>query len=99
MTTAAEIVRAAIPDASDADCEHVLWGMTPFPFTRVLPKEIFRAASRLRRAGANGVQLCDHCDQRAMPDYCMCNDCADGIRAAIEATNRKYEVTLREPSR
>ena len=80
MTTAAEIVRAAIPDASEADCEHVLWGMTPFPFGRVFPKEIFRAASRLRRAGANGVRLCEHCDQQSSPDDRVCEKCAAALR-------------------
>ena len=77
MTTAPEIVRAAIPDATDATCEHVLWGMTPFPVGRVLPREIFRAASRLRRAEANGVRLCEHCDQRAMPDEWYGRGCGD----------------------
>ena len=94
MTTAAEIVRAAIPDATDATCEHVLWGMTPFPVGCVLPKQIFRAASRLRRAEANGVRLCEHCDQRAMPDEWYCRDCGAGFLAAREAThaiNRQFE--------
>ncbi len=94
MTTAAEIVRAAIPDATEATCEHVLWGMTPFPCGSVFPKQIFRAASRLRRAEANGVRLCDHCDQMAMLGEWLCTGCDAGLRAA----RREYETQNKEPS-
>ena len=82
MTTSSEIVRAAIPGASEAVCERVLWGMTPFPVGRVFPKQIFRAASRLRRAEASGIRLCDFCDQRAVPDEWVCEKCGAALEHA-----------------
>jgi len=32
MTTTVDVIRAAIPGASEAECDHVLWERPPFPF-------------------------------------------------------------------
>lgn len=70
-----QIIKAAIPDADASLCEHILWGRTPFPFTKLTAQSLYRAASRFRRASANGVRLCDCCDNPARPDDWCCVDC------------------------
>lgn len=79
MTTVLEIVRAAIPGADESDAEHILWGRTPFPMTRVPAREIYKAASGARRAYQNGLILCDHCERVANFDRYLCASCADGL--------------------
>jgi len=75
-----DIVRGAIPDASDDLCSFIVWAMTPFPF-RVDAKEIYRAASRAKRAGANGIRICEHCRNRAEPDLWCCARCEAALQA------------------
>jgi hypothetical protein len=79
------IVRAAIPGASDSLIGHVIWGRTAYPFKQVTPRELYRAASRLRRAEANGIQLCDWCDNKAVEN--ICESCSKALRAALGETD------------
>jgi hypothetical protein len=81
-TTAAEIIRAAVPEASDAFCDHVLWGRTPFPFWKVTARDLYRAASRVARAQRNGRVLCDQCDNQAAPGKYLCATCAQALASA-----------------
>jgi hypothetical protein len=78
--TGTEIVRAAIPDASDELAEHILWARTPFPVGRVSVRDLYLAASRYRRACANGRDLCDFCD-RLVPagERFLCDSCSAAL--------------------
>jgi len=89
MTSAAQIILAAIPDATGDDIEHVLWARTPFPVGRVTAQSLYRAASGWARAGRNGIQLCDHCRNPVAPgrkNECDgCGSALDGFRAESHA--------------
>lgn len=80
--TPADIIRAAIPGATDSDVEHVVWGRTAFPMASVSARDLYRAASRLQRATANGIRLCDFCDRIARTGDWMCVSCDDALRRA-----------------
>jgi len=82
--TPAQIVRARIPDADDSLVEHIVWGMTPFPF-EASARIIYRAASRFVRAGENGIRLCDCCPNRAADNRWACDRCA----AALTTSQRE----------
>lgn len=73
--TADDIVRAAIPGASEDLVSHILWGRTPFPFARVTAQDLYRAASAWRRSTEHGFQLCDHCHNPAEPGKYECRRC------------------------
>ncbi len=75
MIVTTEIIRKAFPGASAEFCEHVLWNRTPFPMGVITAKSIYQAASRLRRAGQNGLQLCDFCDRVVRPGQWNCDAC------------------------
>lgn len=85
MTKIQDVIRAALPSATDTDCEYVLWNRTAYPFKKLTARDIYKAASRTRRAGANGIQLCDHCDNRA-DDGWECKPCRDGRMACADNT-------------
>lgn len=72
---AMQVVRAAIPGASEQLCEHVLWSRTAFPFGHVGPRDLYRAADRLRRATEKGIELCEFCDAITEPDKMACRRC------------------------
>lgn len=82
--TVQEIVRLAIPEADDSLCEYVLWDRTAFPFEKVTPLRIYRAAYRLRVAGENGIRLCELCDNEAKPGTWTCKECEDALNGARE---------------
>lgn len=63
--TYAEVILAGYPQADDAMIEHILWERTPYPMGKVTARSLYQAASRIRRATNNGVQLCDFCDNKA----------------------------------
>lgn len=94
---ATAIVRAAIPGADADTVEHVLWDMTPFPVGRVgtqtIAQTIYQAASRLRRATANGIALCDHCKNRAAPNDCCCATCRRALSGALETESKRRAAT------
>lgn len=85
--TPEQIVQAAIPNADMQTVEHVLWGMTPFPMGEVTAQTIYRAASRFRRACANGIDLCDCCDNKVDPSYRFyCKPCGDVLSGNSSST-------------
>ncbi len=88
MTTALEIVRAAIPDVKEWQAEHILWGRTPYPVGRVTPRDLYRAASRLRRAKEHGLVLCDHCDNVVVvPGHYCCAACTTALERAANKSD------------
>lgn len=79
--TALDIVKAAIPGADQDLAQHVLWARTPFPIGAVSAHDLYRAASRYRRAIEQGLRLCDWCD-RVCGDELLCERCASALHAA-----------------
>jgi hypothetical protein len=75
-----EVVRAAIPTASDDLCSHILWGRTAFPFSPLSARDLYRAASAYRRASAKALTLCDMCHRLEEPGKWLCASC----RAALK---------------
>ena len=78
---AGQIIRAAIPNASDETCEYVLWERTGYPFKRLTARDLYKAASRMKRAEDNGIVLCDFCDNKANENY-ICDSCREVLDAA-----------------
>lgn len=72
-----DVVRKAIPDASDSLCEYIVWGRTPFPFIGPpeIVKLIYRAARRYLRAEANNIVLCELCSNKAFDGEDLCFNC------------------------
>jgi hypothetical protein len=70
-----EIIRKAIPGASDGLCEHVLWGRTPFPCGAITARSLYSAARRVKRAADHGHELCDLCDNVVTGDGFACDSC------------------------
>ena len=79
----AEIIQAAIPGADEAVCDHVLWGMTPYPCGQISAQSLYRAASRYRRAAANGRRLCELCDNLARDGAWTCQRCDDALHPVL----------------
>lgn len=73
--SAYDAVRAGWPGADDSICEFVIWGRTPFPFASVTHRDLFKAASRFRRALQRDEPLCELCDRHAMPGSDLCMRC------------------------
>ena len=86
MTTAQEIVCAAIPGASAELADAILWNRTPFPCGPVSARDLFRAASAWRRAKANGIALCTLCDQVATPGHWDCGRCRAAVAKSLEGS-------------
>lgn len=72
-----EIIRAAIPGAMDEVCEYVLWERTAYPFAKLTARDIYRAASRWKRARDAGNCLCEYCDRLASRGSRLCPSCAN----------------------
>lgn len=77
--TPADCIRAALPDADDALCHHIIWGRTPFPFEKLSARDFYKAASGFKRANDNGLRLCDHCHNVATADKWTCRPCYDAL--------------------
>lgn len=85
MTEIYQIIRAAIPDASDMTCEHVLWGRTHFPFAPLSAQYLYKRASGYYRAGKHDIRLCEFCDNRAKRRKFVCHKCDKALRTtAVE---------------
>lgn len=82
--TYAEVILAAIPGAEHDVVEHILWGRTPYPMGRVTARSLYKAASGWRRACANGIALCDHCERHAVTRF-ECQFCHDVLHQARAA--------------
>ena len=74
--TPAEIIRKAIPKASDELCEDILWSRTSYPAGKLTAQVLYKAANRFLRAYKNKIRLCDLCDTEALPGYYNCITCA-----------------------
>ena len=79
-----DIIRAAIPEADDGLCEHILWGRTPFPCGKVTARSIYQAASAYKRAANNNLNLCDFCHRVAIK-----NDLCESCRTALTIMRSK----------
>ena len=73
------IIKAAIPGADEVTIDHVIWARTPYPFSRLTPQRLFKAASGFSRACRKGFILCDHCHNKTEGDDYMCSKCRDAI--------------------
>jgi len=79
--SALDIVRAAIPNADEHLAAAILWERTAFPAGAVNAQELYRAASRYRRAHAQGVMLCDWCDNAVRSGLCdRCKNALTRVR-------------------
>lgn len=76
-----EIIQKAIPGASQDECDHILWGRTPFPFKAISAQYLYKKASGYRRANANGLRLCDHCSAVARDGEWECVACDAALRS------------------
>ena len=83
MTQCITIIRAAIPNCSDAQADYVLWSRTPFPIGRVSARSLYKAASGLYRASKRGISLCDFCHKPAINND-LCADCHSSFSAALK---------------
>ena len=72
--TPQQIIRAAIPNASDEECDFVLWNRTAFPF-QFKAKSLYKSASSFQRAHNNNIRLCDFCDNKAEDGEYTCPRC------------------------
>ena len=79
--TALDIVRAAIPNADECLASAILWERTAFPAGVVNAQQLYRAASRYRRANEHGVMLCDWCDNAVRSGLCdRCKNALTRVR-------------------
>jgi len=78
-----EIIKAAIPGASDALCEHIVWGRTAYPFAQITAKGFYQAASRYKRAHDHGFSLCDCCDRKVDRGHSVCPSCDKALRSSV----------------
>jgi len=77
-----DVIRAAIPNADESTCEHILWGRTAFPFISLTAKDIYRAASSFQRAKIKNTRLCDWCHRIAQEGKTECKSCYDALNNA-----------------
>lgn len=82
MTTAIEVIRAAIPGATEELADHVLWSRTQFPFKRLTAKDIYKAASGYKRAYDRQIDLCDFCDHKVPQGKYTCEKCSAALASA-----------------
>lgn len=64
--TFTDAIRAGWPNATDAQCDWVMWERTPWPIGGVTLRDAYRAASGYRRSFENGITLCDLCHSKAV---------------------------------
>jgi hypothetical protein len=79
MTTAAEVIRAAMPGASTDICEYILWNRTPYPAGKVTAQSLCKAASRTKRAWDKHVRLCELCDRKVEGGRIICRKCEKAL--------------------
>lgn len=76
---AQQVIRNAIPTASDGLCEMILWGRTGFPcFGDINERVIYKAAMRWQRACNKGIELCELCDRLAVKNH-ICDTCRTAL--------------------
>jgi hypothetical protein len=84
MTTFAQVVKAAVPGASDDFIEHIIWGRTPYPCGAITAKSLYKAASQYNRAYQHHIRLCDWCHRPAELNDYMCKHCNDALRQCTQ---------------
>lgn len=82
-----DIIKAAIPNASDDTCEFILWSRTPFPVGAITAKSLYKAAARVQRCAKNGTRLCEFCDNLVTKGKWTCEKCETALSAARELSN------------
>ncbi len=82
--TPQQIVRAAIPASTEAQCDYVLWSITPFPIGRVTAKSLYKAASRVRRAFEHKRVLCEFCDNEVTHGEYLCSRCSGSLSSNLK---------------
>lgn len=60
-----EVIRNAIPNASEELCDYILWERTPYPVGEITARSLYSAAMRYHRAYSTGKKLCTFCDRIA----------------------------------
>jgi len=87
--TAGDIVREYFPDATDDECEFILWEKTGYPcFWNIpedgsTPEECFRhQLGRFKLARDTGRKLCSICGAIYIGDECSKHEWLDKIREA-----------------
>lgn len=81
--TPQQIVRAAIPGATDEQCDYVLWSRTPFPIGRISAQSLYKAASRVRRAYEHNRVLCECCDNEITHGEYLCSRCSGALSSNV----------------
>lgn len=81
--TARDIIRGAIPDATDTLCNYILWERTCYPVGTVTPQTLYRAAARYRRGAVKGLILCELCDRLARPGWHVCPRCEQAMGRSV----------------
>lgn len=80
-----DVIRAAIPGASDELCEFIVWERTPAPVGAITARSLYKAADRFRRAEDNGIRLCEMCDRIARDGHYLCAECKRALLYWSEA--------------
>jgi hypothetical protein len=74
------IIKNAIPDASLEMISYIVWQRTPYPFGKITPKTLYKAADRVRRAAINNIRLCEFCDNMLqLGDRYTCKKCTKAL--------------------
>lgn len=77
-----EIIKNAIPDATDELCERIILTRVPYPMGAMTAKSLWKAAYRHKRATEKGLRLCDLCDGIVAPGKSVCEKCDRALRGA-----------------
>ena len=76
-----DIIRKAIPDASEELCDFIIWGRTAFPAGPLTAKLLYQAAARYQRAEANHRVICEFGDNLATKES-LCQSCATALHCS-----------------
>lgn len=74
------IIQKAIPNATEEFCEWLIWERTAFPFKPLTARELYKTASRVKRAKESQIRLCDLCDRIAEPGEYLCCNCKEVLK-------------------
>lgn len=75
-----EIIKNAIPEATEELCEYILWGRTPYPCGEIDARSLYKAAYRVKRAHDKGNRLCEFCDRIVTTQRMACTRCDKALR-------------------
>lgn len=72
-----EVIRNAIPNASEELCDYILWERTPYPCGAITARSLYSAARSYHRAYSTGKKLCTLCNRIATTGKCLpvCERC------------------------